>query len=105
MNGWRELLTRERPGNGTKPLAASPIGEAAVLRPRSAEESRTPNGPGARRLLQPLPLVGIVLVLLALVGYWSVYRATTERTPVLVAAHDLTAGTVLQPGDLRAVEL
>jgi hypothetical protein len=22
MNGWRELLTRERPGNGTKPLGA-----------------------------------------------------------------------------------
>lgn len=105
MNGWRELLTRERPGKGTKPLGASPNGEAAVLRPRSAEESRTPKGPGPRRLLQPLPLVGIVLVLVALVGYWSVYRATTERTPVLVAAHNLTAGTVLQPGDLRAVEL
>jgi Flp pilus assembly protein CpaB len=55
--------------------------------------------------MQPLPLVGIVLVLIALVGYWSVYRATTERTPVLVAAHNLTAGTVLQAGDLRAVEL
>lgn len=105
MNGWRELLTRERPGSGTKPLGASPNGEAPLLRPRIAEESRTPKGAGARRLLQPLPLVGVVLVLIALVGYWSVYRATTERTPVLVAAHDLTAGTVLQPSDLRAVEL
>jgi Flp pilus assembly protein CpaB len=105
MNGWRELLTRERPGDGTKPLRASPNEEAPVLRPRSAEESRSPKGPGATRLLQPLPLVGIVLVLIALVGYWSVYRATTNRTPVLVAVHDLAAGTALQPGDLRAVEL
>ncbi len=105
MNGWRELLTRERPGNGTKTRGVSRNGEAPLLRPRMAEESRTPKGAGARRLLQPLPLVGVVLVLIALVGYWSVYRATTERTPVLVAAHDLTAGTVLQPGDLRAVEL
>jgi Flp pilus assembly protein CpaB len=105
MNGWRDLLTRERPGDGTKPLRASPNEGAPVLRPRSAEGSRSPQGPRARRLLQPLPLVGIVLVLIALVGYWSVYRATTERTPVLVAAHDLTSGTVLDPGDLRAVEL
>jgi Flp pilus assembly protein CpaB len=105
MNGWRELLTRERPGSGTKPLRASPNEGAPLLRPRSAEESRAPKGPRTRRLLQPLPLVGIVLVLIALVGYWSVYRATTERTPVLVAAHDLVAGAVLQPGDLRAVEL
>jgi Flp pilus assembly protein CpaB len=105
MNGWRDLLTRERAGHRAKRAGGSATSDAPVLRPRSAEESRRPNGLEARRLLQPLPLVGIVLVLIALVGYWSVYRATTERTPVLVAAHDLAAGTVLQPGDLRAVEL
>ena len=105
MNGWRELLTRERPGNGPKPLRGSANGDAPVLRPRVTGESRTSAVAGPRRLLQPLPLVGIVLVLIALVGYWSVYRATTERTPVLVAAHDLAAGTVLQPDDVRAVEL
>jgi pilus assembly protein CpaB len=58
-----------------------------------------------RRLIQPLPLVGVLLVLVALGGYWSVYSATTTRTPVLVAARDLQAGAVLRPSDLRAAEL
>src|SRR5207247_2941400 len=61
--------------------------------------------PRARRLLQPLPLVGMLLVLIALVGYWSVYRASTKRTPVLVAAHALSAGSVLHASDLRTGEL
>src|SRR5207302_139619 len=55
--------------------------------------------------LQPLPLVGMLLVLIALVGYWSVYRASTTRTPVLVAAHALSAGSVLHASDLRTGEL
>lgn len=55
--------------------------------------------------MQPLPLVGVLLVLVALGGYWSVYSATTARTPVLVAAHDLQAGAVLRPSDVRAAEL
>jgi Flp pilus assembly protein CpaB len=55
--------------------------------------------------MQPLPLVGVLLVLVALGGYWSVYSATTARTPVLVAAGDLQAGAVLRPADLRAAEL
>jgi pilus assembly protein CpaB len=61
--------------------------------------------PSARRLMRPLPLVGALLVLVALLGYWSVYSATTERTPLLVAAHDLQAGAVLRPSDLRTAEL
>ena len=58
-----------------------------------------------RRLAQPLPLIGVALVVAALAGYWSVYSATTDRTPVLVAAHDLQAGAVLRPSDLRTAEL
>ncbi|HWQ23985.1 MAG TPA: Flp pilus assembly protein CpaB [Gaiellaceae bacterium] len=58
-----------------------------------------------RRVLQPLPLVGVLLVLVALGGYWSVYSATTARTPVLVAARDLQSGAVLRPSDLRTAEL
>jgi Flp pilus assembly protein CpaB len=64
-----------------------------------------PGGPSARRFIRPLPLVGALLVLVALVGYWSVYSATTERTPMLVAAHDLQGGAVLRPSDLRTAEL
>jgi Flp pilus assembly protein CpaB len=58
-----------------------------------------------RRLAQPMPLAGVVLVFAALVGYWSVYSATTARTPVVVAARDLQPGSVLRASDLRTAEL
>src|SRR5262245_8161940 len=65
------------------------------IRLRSPEEVAPAKPPVWRRLTQPLPLVGSVLVLVALAGYWSVYSATTERSPVVVAARDLQAGAVL----------
>ena len=75
------------------------------IRPRSPDETR-PAGPSVRhRLARPLPLLGVLLVVVALAGYWSVYSATTHRTPVLAAAHDLQAGSVVRPGDLRVAEL
>jgi len=52
------------------------------------------------RLLQPLPLAALLLILLALIGYWSVYARTTRRTQVLVAAHALPAGRALRASDL-----
>ncbi len=52
------------------------------------------------RLTQPLPLAAVLLILLALIGYWSVYNQTTRRTQVLIAAHALPAGRVLRPSDL-----
>ncbi len=82
---------------------------ALALRPHARvggeRAARTVEGGALRRLAQPLPLAGIVLVLLSLVGYWSVYRATTRRTAVLVAARPLVAGALLRPKDLRSVEL
>jgi Flp pilus assembly protein CpaB len=83
-------------------------GGAPTLRPR--EQPKTPaaqptEARSARRLLQPLPLAGIVLVLIALIGYWGVYSASTKRTPILVTTHALAAGTVLTSGDLRSAEL
>src|SRR6266498_5420988 len=75
------------------------------VRLRSPNEAR-PAGPSVRgRLARPLPLIGVLLVVVALAGYWSVYSATTHRTPVLVAAHDLQAGSVIRPADLRTAEL
>ena len=75
------------------------------VRLRSPEEAN-PAGPSVRgRLARPLPLIGVLLVVVALAGYWSVYSATTHRTPVLVAAHDLQPGTVVRPADLRVAEL
>lgn len=75
------------------------------VRLRSPDEVSPARPSVRRRLAQPLPLVGVLLVLLALGGYWSVYSATTERTPVLVAARDLPPGAVLRPSDLRSAEL
>ena len=75
------------------------------VRLRNPDETK-PAGASIRgRLGRPLPLIGALLVVLALAGYWSVYSATTHRTPVLVAAHDLQAGTVVRSADLRVAEL
>jgi len=75
------------------------------VRLRNPDEVTSARPSVRRRLGRPLPLIGVLLVVAALAGYWSVYSATTERTPVLVAAHDLQAGTVVRPSDLRTAEL
>ncbi len=95
----------ERNGSAAEPTASDT--RAPVLRPRSPEPDRsaTSRGRSPAGLLRPLPLAGAALVLLALIGYWAVYSATTNRTPVLVAAHNLPAGTVLDAGDVRTAEL
>jgi Flp pilus assembly protein CpaB len=75
------------------------------VRLRSPDQARPAGSSVRRRLARPLPLLGLLLIVVALAGYWSVYSATTHRTPVLVAAHDLQAGSVVRPGDLRVAEL
>ncbi|HWX97581.1 MAG TPA: RcpC/CpaB family pilus assembly protein [Solirubrobacteraceae bacterium] len=86
-------------------------GKGATPKVRLREQPEAPSSPppngesGPRRLLQPLPVVGIALVLVALLGYWGVYRASTKRTPILVTTHALAAGTVLASSDLRTGEL
>jgi Flp pilus assembly protein CpaB len=92
--------TIEPERNGAGPPAAVRIRER-----KRDDEAAARLHSRARRLLQPLPLVGALLVLIALVGYWSVYRASSKRTPVLVAAHALSAGSVLHASDLRTGEL
>jgi Flp pilus assembly protein CpaB len=102
-------LLRIRPresGTGrTAPQELPTDGPPPRLRPRDTTPPSAAAPSRARRFLQPVPLAGALLILIALIGYWSVYSSTTERTPVLVATHDLPAGTVLRPGDLRAGEL
>jgi Flp pilus assembly protein CpaB len=56
-------------------------------------------------MLSPVPLAGLGLVLVAFVGYLALYSSTTERTPILVTAHGLSAGTVLRASDVRVAEL
>lgn len=96
----------DRNGSAVETAAGEP--RAPLLRPRTPDPADLPaasRGRSAAGLLRPLPLAGAALVLLALVGYWAVYSATTKRTPVLVAARNLPAGTVLDTTDLRTVEL
>lgn len=97
------LLGREKRSKA----AASMNGQrpALRLRPREVPDASAAAPSAARRLLSPIPLVGMALVLVALVGFLAVYSSTTHRTPVLVAAHDLAAGAVLQGSDLRVAEL
>jgi Flp pilus assembly protein CpaB len=60
----------------------------------------------ARRLAQPLPLIGIVLLAVSAVGYIAVAaRTRTHSSEVVVAAHNLPAGTRLTTSDLRLVKL
>lgn len=85
-SSWPEMRFRR-----TTPVDDQPSENGRVqVRLRDPEESAV--RPSLRRLARPLPLVGVLLVVVALAGYWSVYSATTHRTPVLVAAHDLQAG-------------
>lgn len=101
----RELWARlQRDWNADTGLEPRTNGRPQV-RLRGPDEVSPARPSLRRRLAQPLPLVGVLLVLLALGGYWSVYRATTERTPVLVAARDLPSGAVLRPTDVRSAEL
>src|SRR5919201_2250955 len=106
MNG-RDWIHRHTGGATIEP-ERNGAGPAAAVRIRERDrdgEAAARLHPRARRLLQPLPLVGALLVLIALVGYWSVYHASTKRTPVLVAARALSAGSVLHASDLRSGEL
>jgi Flp pilus assembly protein CpaB len=96
------------PGRRAPEPARNGDGGAPKLRLR--EQARPPSvaptdGAGPRRLLQPLPLVGLALVLVALIGYWAIYNASTTRTPILVTTRALPAGSVIAAGDLRAAEL
>ena len=59
-----------------------------------------------RRLAQPLPLVGIALLVIAAVGYLAVAAGSrTHSSEVVVAARSLPAGARLTVRDLRLVKL
>jgi Flp pilus assembly protein CpaB len=78
--------------------------EAPRVRLRTPREGAT--SPAARlHRPGPLPLLGVVLVLVALIGYIAVYDASTKRTAVLITTRALQPGTVLTPADLRVGEI
>jgi Flp pilus assembly protein CpaB len=85
-------------GDGGAPALRSAAG-AGVARP-------LPGLTGSRRLARPRPLAGLALLLIAVVGYWSLAgRVATARTPVLVAARALPAGATLNSADVRVAHI
>ncbi len=103
MHTPRLKLSRLTPGQTSRPVGGN--GQAPKVRLREHPGPVAPKGAGARRVLAPLPLAGIALVLIALIGYLAVYAATSKRTPVLLATHTLPAGTVLSASDVRTGQL
>jgi Flp pilus assembly protein CpaB len=95
----RRQASRGNQSEGSPALAAVEL-DRPRIRTRPDENGRQPRQRRQHRLLQPLPLAALLLILLALIGYWSVYSRTTDRTQVLVAAHALPAGRVLRASDL-----
>lgn len=93
---------RQNEQQGSAPALAAVEVERPTLRTRTdRDQDRSPKRHRRQhRLAQPLPLAALLLILLALIGYWSVYNQTTRRTQVLVAAHALPAGRVLRASDL-----
>lgn len=104
MNLWEQIKRRNGEPEATFELPPRETG-APGIRPRTLEPPRQAKPTPARSLLRPLPLLGVLLVLIALAGYLGVYAQTTQRSPVLVAARDLPAGSVLRAGDLRVAKL
>jgi Flp pilus assembly protein CpaB len=102
MNQFRPQLrlrrsTLQPPINGRPPQLAPP---------RPARARRRSPSVVFRRLAQPLPLVGIVLLLVAVAGYAAVAAGTRARSDrVVVAARYLPAGSRLSGGDLRLAKL
>lgn len=95
------LLRRLRTGSDRTRNGGRP-----TLRPRDAHEPPKPSRRASvRTIATPLRIAGLALVLIAAAGYAAVYSSTTERTPVLVVARDLPAGTVLRASDVRVGEL
>jgi Flp pilus assembly protein CpaB len=96
--GKRQATRGDQTG-GSPALAAVEV-DRPRIRTRRDGDGTQPRRHRQHRLLQPLPLAAVLLILLALIGYWSVYSRTTHRTQVLVAAHALPAGKVLRAADL-----
>jgi Flp pilus assembly protein CpaB len=106
LKSWSQLRLGRKAAAGVAPeLPLLGDGHGPPLRLREPRVGPPEPPPAKAQRFRPLPAAGIALVLVAIVGYLAVYSQTTKRTPVLVAARDLPAGTVLRAGDLRSAGL
>ncbi len=100
MNSPRIRLSRLTNDQSAQDANGSPP-RVRLREPAAAATGGSKAKRGRRRWLSPLPVAGIVLVLIALAGYWGVYAASGKRTQILLATRALPAGTVLSVSDLR----
>jgi Flp pilus assembly protein CpaB len=101
VNGWSRLRRHAvEPGR-------SPDGNGSVaLRLRERPGAPSAVAPWRSRWWrQPLPLVGVGLVVVALVGSLALVNSATHRDGVVVATRDLAPGTVVRSGDVRVAKL
>lgn len=104
MTRWPTLRTPPR--DTGRDSSAVQNGDSPKLRTRDAVAAKSASQPSRLdRLRQPLPLLGIVLVLIALIGYLAVYSSANRRTGVLVLTRSLPAGSTLQATDLETERL
>jgi Flp pilus assembly protein CpaB len=75
------------------------------LTPRESAAQERSLGTVWRRFKQPLPLIGVGLIVIALGGYVLVARQTRSESEVVAIALSLPAGTVLHSDDLELVRL
>lgn len=104
MTRWPALRTPSL-DNG-RDAASGQNGDSPKLRTRDTGPAKAASQPSRlERLRQPLPLLGVVLVLIALIGYLAVYSSANRRTGVLVLTRALPAGSTLQAADLESERL
>lgn len=108
MTTPRIRLSRLTP-HAEPPRPPAGNGQAPKVRlreqPPALASTVSTKGTSARRVLAPLPLVGMGLILLALIVDLGVFAASSNRTQVLLATHNLPAGSVLSMGDVRTGQL
>lgn len=105
MSRWDRL----RPHPRSDTAVAEPVRDGQPVALRIRDRADLPPGPGVKRrrrwLFQPLTLIGVALVLIALLGYSALYAQASRRTAVLVAARSLAPGTTIRPGDIRVARI
>jgi Flp pilus assembly protein CpaB len=94
-------LSAWRPSAEQTPPASNGDGRL-LLAPRAGREGEAQPPLRSRRFLQPIPLAGIVLMLVGLLVVLGYSAAAGRHTSVLVAARDLRAGAVVRVSDVRS---
>lgn len=102
MNWSRQPRLRRKQPPATATLLERPL---VRLRPEDGNGHAARSSRARRGLLRPLPVAGSLLIVVALIGFWSAYNHASTRTQVVVAARSLPAGAQLRVGMLTTAGL